>query len=117
MRQMMGHTQFGARVVHGDCLFSTVPPNEQQSALVLLLSRFRDNDPHLRYQAPIWSKLARADFPVLEAKRRKKISDAGVSDPVNPKQDLPADMETIQNGVTRIRFETGRSRERSAYGC
>jgi hypothetical protein len=35
LRQLMGHAQFGARVVYGDCLFITVSPNSQQSALVL----------------------------------------------------------------------------------
>ena len=35
VRQLMGHTHFGARVVYGDCIFFTVSPNEQHSALVL----------------------------------------------------------------------------------
>ena len=37
VRQLMGHTQFGARVTYGDCIFFTISPNEQHSALVLLL--------------------------------------------------------------------------------
>ena len=45
VRLLAGHTQFGARVVHGDCLFLTLSPNEQKSALVLRLSRYRQNDP------------------------------------------------------------------------
>ena len=49
LRQLMGHRQFGARVQYGDCLFFTISPNEQQSALVLRLSRFRRNDPFVKY--------------------------------------------------------------------
>eukprot|EP00973_Karenia_brevis_P003099 425874-Karenia_brevis.AAC.1 len=45
IRQLMGHSQFGARVVYGDCLFYTLSPNEQHSAWVLRLSRYRANDP------------------------------------------------------------------------
>ena len=45
LRQQMGHAQFGARVVYGDCLFYTLSPNEQHSAWVLRLSRYRANDP------------------------------------------------------------------------
>ena len=35
LRQVMGHRQFGARVVYGDCVFFTISPNEHHSALVL----------------------------------------------------------------------------------
>ena len=45
IRQEMGHTQFGARVAHGDSIFLTVSPNPQFSALTLRLSRYRANDP------------------------------------------------------------------------
>ena len=45
LRQQMGHAQFGARVVYGDCLFYTLSPNEQHSAWVLRLGRYRANDP------------------------------------------------------------------------
>ena len=48
LRLKMGHAQFGARVVYGDCLFSTISPNELHSALVLRLSRYRLNDPFLQ---------------------------------------------------------------------
>jgi hypothetical protein len=47
LRQVMGHLQFGARVVLGDCIFLTVSPNPQHSGLVLRLSRYRANDPCL----------------------------------------------------------------------
>lgn len=47
VRQLMGHTQFGARVVYGDCLFFTVSPNEKHSFLTLRLSRFREHDPYV----------------------------------------------------------------------
>ena len=32
LRRTMGHRQFGARVVYGDCIFMTLSPNEQHSA-------------------------------------------------------------------------------------
>ena len=48
LRQQMGHSQLGARVVYGDCIFYTLSPNEQHSAWVLCLSRYRMNDPCLR---------------------------------------------------------------------
>ena len=49
LRQLMGHNQFGARICYGDCLFITISPNEQHSALVLRLSRYRQNDPYIRH--------------------------------------------------------------------
>jgi hypothetical protein len=73
LRQLMGHTQFGARVNYGDCLFFTISPNEQHSALVLLLSRFRSNDPYVKHQEEDASRLAGQDHPKLEAKRRVEI--------------------------------------------
>eukprot|EP00973_Karenia_brevis_P058894 8199870-Karenia_brevis.AAC.1 len=33
LRQIMGHRLFGARVNYGDCLFFTISPHEQHSAL------------------------------------------------------------------------------------
>eukprot|EP00972_Heterocapsa_arctica_P029210 4295521-Heterocapsa_arctica.AAC.1 len=45
LRQVMVHTQFGARVSYGGCVFFTISPNEQHSTLVLRLSRFRRGDP------------------------------------------------------------------------
>ena len=39
LRHLMGHRQFGARVTYGACVFMTISPNEQHSALVLRLSR------------------------------------------------------------------------------
>ena len=48
LRQQMGHAVFGARVVYGDCIFYTLSPNEQHSAWVLRLSRYRANDPCLQ---------------------------------------------------------------------
>ena len=73
LRQLMGHTQFGARVNYGDCLFFTISPNEQHSALVLLLSRFRSNDPHVQHQEEDVARLAGQHHPQLEAKRRVEI--------------------------------------------
>ena len=67
LRQLMGHTQFGARVVYGDCIFFTVSPNEKHSALTLRLSRFRQNDPYVVHGADDVKKLSRRDFPLLEA--------------------------------------------------
>ena len=34
VRKLMGHSQFGARVVYGDCVFFTISPNELHSSLV-----------------------------------------------------------------------------------
>ena len=66
VRQLMGHSHFGARVIHGDCIFFTISPNEQHSALVLRLSRFRRNDPFLKYRDDATRRLASKDFPMLE---------------------------------------------------
>ena len=66
LRQIMGHSQFGARVEYGDCLFITISPNEQQSALVLRLSRFRENDPFVQHGSAERKKIARQDYPPLE---------------------------------------------------
>ena len=71
LRQVMGHRQFGARVVYGDCIMLTISPNEQHSCLVLRLSRFRTNDPYLKWKDDEWKKLAQMDYPSLEAKKRK----------------------------------------------
>ena len=62
---------------YGDCLFFTVSPNERHSCLVLRLSRFRVNDPHIKYSSPIWRRLAQADFPSMEAKKRKVVEQCG----------------------------------------
>ena len=72
VRQLMYHRQFGARVVYGDCLFFTISPNEQHSALTLRLSRFRQNDPYIKNAGAEWQRLAAQDFPPLEAKRYRK---------------------------------------------
>jgi len=58
VRQLMGHSLWGARVNYGDCLFFTISPNEKHSAWVLKLSRYRRNDPCLKYDttAP-WNSL------------------------------------------------------------
>ena len=37
VRQLMGHTQFGARVNYGDCLFFTISPNEQHSGAIITI--------------------------------------------------------------------------------
>ena len=57
LRQQMGHAEFGARVVYGDCLFYTLSPNEQHSAWVLRLSRYRLNDPCLGHDDELRHKL------------------------------------------------------------
>ena len=49
LRQQMGHAQFGARVVYGDCIFYTLSPNEQHSSWALRLSRYRANDPAIQF--------------------------------------------------------------------
>ena len=75
-RLLMGHSHIGARVKFGDCMFFTISPNEQHSALVLQLSRFRQNDPYLTAQTNATQRLGRQDCPGLErpCKRRRKES-------------------------------------------
>ena len=90
LRQLMGHTQFGARVGYGDCLFFTISPNELQSALVLLLSRFRPNDPYVRESTEAVQRLAAANYPALEAQGQQAHTD-GDDDSVDiefPEYDL-----------------------------
>ena len=71
LRQLMGHCQFGARVVHGDCLFITISPNPQMSGLVLRLSRYRASNPYVQHGSTTTRKLATRDYPRMEAKRRR----------------------------------------------
>ena len=52
LRRLMGHCATGARIVHGEALFITWSPNEQQSALVLRLIRNRRADPMLHGGLP-----------------------------------------------------------------
>ena len=73
VRQLMGHTQFGARVMYGDCIFFTISPNPQMSALVLRLSRYRQSDPYVKHGGDVTQRLARQDYPSLEAKRAKGV--------------------------------------------
>ena len=68
LRQLMGHSQFGARVVYGDCLFATVSPNEQHSALALHISRYRRNDPYVRYGDEHRRQCCTAEHPCMEAR-------------------------------------------------
>ena len=68
----MGRCQFGARVVYGDCLMITISPNEQHSAMVLRLSRFRAEDPLLQHRSPEWKQLAGKDYPLLEQPREQQ---------------------------------------------
>ena len=73
LRQLMGHTQFGARVVYGDCLFLTLSPNPQMSAMTLRLSRYRDNDPYVQQGSAATKALAKDDWPRLEAKSTRLV--------------------------------------------
>ena len=73
-RQTMGHHQFGARVVYGDCIFLTISPNEQHSSLVLRLSRYRRNDPFLKGDDEVQQAIQRnagRDAPRLEVSARR----------------------------------------------
>ena len=65
----MGHAEFGARVAYGDCIFFTISPNEQHSALVLRLSRYRARDPYLQEateDADTLREMGKRDSPPLE---------------------------------------------------
>jgi hypothetical protein len=63
VRQLMGHTQFGARVVYGDCIFFTISPNE-----VLKLTRNRQSHPYVKHGSAHVKNLAKQCYPELEAK-------------------------------------------------
>ena len=100
VRRLMGHRHWGARVNYGDCLFFTISPNERQSSWVLKLSRYRVNDPFLRYSDPIWTRLCGMDYPELAAKRRRRSpAEAGESsetmvlpDHTDPAQEILIDL-------------------------
>ena len=66
LRRIMGHSQFGARVQYGDCIFITISPNEQHSALVLRLMRNRANDPSVCHGEEVKRRLAGPNYPPLE---------------------------------------------------
>ena len=51
--------------------FFTISPNEQHSALVLKLSRFRERDPYVRFSDIQSRRMAAKDAPSLHAKRHK----------------------------------------------
>ena len=74
LRQLMGHAQFGARVVYGDCIFFTLSPNEKHSALTLRLSRFRRKDPYTEYGTKAEQLLAGQEYPLLEAAETSEAS-------------------------------------------
>ena len=86
----MGHTQFGACVTYGDCMFFTVSPyNEHHSALVPRLSRLRKNDPYVLYNEQPLRKWARESFPSLDAKRARSDGTAdGIADIEFPEYDV-----------------------------
>ncbi len=67
VRLRTGSLQFGARMVYGDCLFATISPNEQHSALVLCLSRGRPNDPYVQFADEQRQRLADGSYPSLAA--------------------------------------------------
>ena len=79
VRQLMGHCHFGARINHGDCLFFTISPNENQSALVLKVSRHRKADPFMRYKDAPWQQLCGVDYPDMASKRRRKAGSSGAA--------------------------------------
>ena len=64
----MGHSQFGARVVYGDCLFITLSPDPVKSAMVLRLARYRKTDPCVVHGDEGTKLLAQRDYPSMEAK-------------------------------------------------
>ena len=70
VRQVMGRIQYAARLFYGDCLFATISPNEQHSALVLHLSRGRRNDPFVTYGNSGVNACASQNYPPLAAAYR-----------------------------------------------
>ena len=96
VRQIMGHRHWGARVSYGDCLFFTISPNEQHSALVLKLSRYRRNDPFLKHSDPAWTQLCGMEYPSLAAKRRKFNANTDIpDDPENSNTPLSSEDEVL----------------------
>ena len=77
----MGHYQYGAQVVYGDCLMLTISPNEQHSALVLRISRYRQNDPHIKHGSAEQKRLARRDYPPLEERRAPGVEEVEIDLP------------------------------------
>ena len=73
LRQLMGHRQFGARVVHGDCLFLTMSPDPVKSAMVLRLGRYRKTDPYVVHGDEVTKRLARQNYPPMEAKHDSPV--------------------------------------------
>ena len=69
VRQLMGHSHWGARIVYGDTLFFTISVNENHSAWVLRLSRNRRNDPCLEHADPVWKELCAMDYPAVASSR------------------------------------------------
>ena len=87
VRRTMGHIQFGARVVYGDCVFMTISLNEHHSALVLRMFRARQGDPLLETKAAqadkaqAWAEVkkpnleeAECEIPVPRASVRAKLA-------------------------------------------
>ncbi len=52
VRRQINHYVFSARIVYGCPVFMTVTPSERHSGLAIRLSRFRKNDPGVRFGAP-----------------------------------------------------------------
>ena len=76
VRKMMGHCEFGARIIYGDSIFITISPNEQHSALVLRLIRNRANDPMLYGNDPVdgaLRKISGSMQPCLEADSNDEV--------------------------------------------
>ena len=103
LRQLMGHRQFGARVVYGDCIFLTMSPDPQKSALVLKLSRYRANDPYVKHGDELTKRLAQRDYPPLEANttRPETSSEQATSAP-DGQEDDSAEIE-IPDYLLRLR--------------
>ena len=53
----------------------TISPNEQHSALVLRLSRFRQNDPYVKHGDATTKSLASAEYPKLETGSKDDTSE------------------------------------------
>jgi len=75
IRQIMGHSMFGARVNYGDTLFFTLSPNPQHSALVLRLFRGRQNDPFLQHPETV-DRVLRANSTMDRPSLEETIADS-----------------------------------------
>ena len=96
LRQLMLHRQFGARVVHGDCVFMTISPNPKMSALVLRLSRHRQSDPYIKHGHRCRKATAKIDYPRMEEHTTAPSKKPRTAVPVRPQERPKHEEEDVE---------------------